>query len=176
MFELVVGPMFAGKSSHLANRYRGLQVACENVVVFTSPLDVRPAKRHDGGSYPPAEPLLSHHQLRRAQLHGADVVLVDEAQFLEVGFVDCLEALTRAGISVTAYGLDLDADRAPWAFTARLAERADRVTQLTATCSCGKPAPYTKRIRPRPQDATRVQVGGYETYQPACDACWSLDG
>ncbi len=107
------------------------------------------------------------------------LVAVDEAQFLPGDAVAALAALRDEGRTVVAAGLDLDFRREPFGPMPALAEAADLVHRLTATCSrCLRPAEFTQRLvdgRPAPLDDETVLVGAEELYQPRCAECYEAE-
>ena len=171
-FELIVGPMFSGKTDELIRRLAaaddaGLRVAAAKPSVDDSDpgwiVSLSGARRR-AVSLPTAPDLL---ELAR----GRDVVGIDEIEFFEPEILDAVRSLA-AELRVIAAGLDLDFRAEPFGPMPALAELADEVTVLTASCAiCGSVATLTQRLvdgRPAPRDAPTVQIGGRELYEPRC--------
>ena len=171
MLEVICGPMFAGKSTALAERYYALQAKGAKVKMFTSSADTRPYRRHDRGAFPEAEPVNKNPESDTGIQLGAgfDAVMFDEAQFMPEWVCGALGAILRAGKLVTVAGLDRDSEGASWPVMLRLVGMSQNVTFLEATCGCGRPAHYTLRLSPK---ASTIAIGGAEAYAPACKKCW----
>src|SRR5690606_37894614 len=89
--EVVAGVMFSGKSEELIRRVRRALIARKRVQVFKSHLDARYAgiyaiSSHDGRTIE-ARPVDSSHQIGQMLDPAAQVIAIDEAQFLDVGVV-----------------------------------------------------------------------------------------
>lgn len=172
MLEVIVGPMFSGKTDALIRRAGG------GVLVKPHVDD-----RHD-------VPEIVAHTGARAQAHvvrgsaeipgvaeGALLVGVDEGQFFDGGLVEVVRSLADAGVQVVVAALDRDFRGQPFRVSAGLVDAADRVDLLRAVCTrCHEPATLTQRLRggvPVPLDDPVVRIGGAELYEPRCEACWS---
>lgn len=97
-----------------------------------------------------------------AQLH-----LLEEAQFFDLGLPDRIEEVLAEGRSVVVIGLDQDADGVPFGPMPHLLARAERVVKLTGVCTCGEEA--TRTFCRVPRDGILV---GADEYDPLCAACW----
>src|SRR5688500_19183591 len=87
--EVVAGVMFSGKSEELMRRVRRATIARKRVQVFKSHLDARygglhRVSSHDGRMLE-AVPIDSSAQIAQRVDPAAQVVAVDEAQFLDEG-------------------------------------------------------------------------------------------
>lgn len=170
MIHLTCGPMFAGKTSELIRTADRFRLAHIGFVVVKPPIDTRfgavaEVVSHDGTKTPSSSAPLNDF-LRAA------VVLVDEVQFFDQ---EALEAFLRDRPSDSRtylFGLDLDANGAPWPTTMVAAAFADSVTKLTAVCdACGSNANRTQRMRPW-SDAVSVSIGGAGDYAARCQDHW----
>ena len=107
---------------------------------------------------------------------GAEVVALDEGQFLEATGVAALLDLVRGGADVTVAGLDLDFRAEPFPIVEALRRSANDIRLLTATCTrCGGQATRTQRFvggLPAALDDPTIVLGGLETYQPRCERCY----
>ena len=152
MLEVILGPMFSGKTTTLLSRAKGRTQIINHV------LDTRThgVKTHDG---------VEREALKCNVLPmsiDADTVLIDEAQFFES--LDCVETLAP---NVVVAGLSGDYRRKPFGKILELIPKADKVTFLTAKCDCGEPAPFTKRLSVE-KDLISVQ----SLYKPKCGRCF----
>jgi thymidine kinase len=169
--------MFSGKTTRLISILQKAQREGMSVVAVKPALDTRDGlstiRTRDGISFP-AQSVSDTRHLRDAA-QGADVVGVDEGQFLDGDAITAIEELRARGIHVIVAALDLDYRREPFEGTTRLLDTADRCTRLTATCAeCGRAAAYTQRIRsgePVLGEEARVMIGGAELYEPRCSEC-----
>ena len=177
--RIIVGPMFAGKTSEIQSVVRRYGCLDKKVLVLTANIDnryqssVAAIVNHDRSSVPaqavPVDSLLS--VLETPDFAAATAIVVDEAQF----FVGCLipfvqAAVDRYGKHVVVVGLDSDAEQRPFGDVLALMAHADSIEKKTALCRrCGDgtPAIFTKKISGDP-GAGQVAVGGAEMYEPVC--------
>ena len=177
--EVVAGVMFSGKSEELIRRVRRAIIGKKKVQVFKSHLDDRYSgvfsiSSHDGRSVE-AVPVDSSLQIAQ-QLNGlADVVAIDEAQFLDSGIVALSTSLAERGIRVIIAGTDTDFRGEPFGAMPQLMAVADVVDKLHAICVvCGGPASRNQRLlegRPARYDSPIIMVGGRESYEARCRHC-----
>eukprot|EP00897_Mesotaenium_endlicherianum_P010911 jgi/Mesen1/9849/ME000070S09135 len=137
--HLIVGPMFAGKTTELLRRLRIEEGAGRCVHSSLKPL--------------------------REERH-IDVIGVDEGQFIKDLGEFCREAADFDHKTVYVAGLDGDFLRRKFGDVSDLLPVADSVTKLAARCEvCGGRALFT--LRKSSNMATEV-VGGAEVYMPVC--------
>lgn len=177
VLEMVVGPMFSGKSSECMRQYRRQTAATmgrpNNVLVVKSALDTRDV---DGVRTHDAQFLCCHRLESLMDIRdlksfaNAAVVLIDEAQFFK-DIVEGVRFILSKGISVYVYGLDGDRDQKPFGSICDLLPLAVRVTKLTAICNfCGDDAPFTVSDKDD-LGGDQTVPGGSETYSAVCQAC-----
>lgn len=180
--EVVTGVMFSGKSEELIRRVRRAIIARKKVQVFKSHLDDRyhgvyTISSHDGRSVE-AVPVDSSLQISQAVSSLADVVAIDEAQFLDSGIVPLATALAERGIRVILAGTDTDFRGEPFGPMPQLMAIADLVEKLHAICVvCGGPASRNQRLiegKPARYDSPVIMVGGRESYEARCRHCHQL--
>jgi thymidine kinase len=171
-FELIVGPMFSGKTDELIRRLDAAEAAGERVATAKPSVDSADpgwivsltGKRRRAKSVPSAAQL-------RDLAADRDVLGIDEVEFLDQEVVGVVAEVSR-GLRVVAAGLDLDFRGEPFGPMPALALIADQVTVLAATCAvCGGVATRSQRLvdgRPARRDAPTVQIGGRELYEPRC--------
>ena len=183
--EVIVGPMFSGKSEELIRRVNRSVIARQRAVVFKPAIDTRydltRVASHSGQS---AEAVaVGSTDDARAYLSGAgdlfdlkvdlpQVVAFDEAQFFDDGLVPLSLELAGQGVRVILAGLDLDFRGEPFGVMPELLSRAESVEKLTAICVvCGAPATRTQRLiggQPARFDDPVVLVGAQEAYEARC--------
>jgi thymidine kinase len=110
-------------------------------------------------------------------LHYADeaqVIGIDEAQFLGPALARVCEKLADSGKRVIVAGLDQDFRGQPFEPMPELLAVAEYITKTLAICVvCGAPANRT--FRKAQGIGERVVVGGTELYEARCRGCY-LDG
>lgn len=173
--ELVVGPMYSGKSEELIRRLKRAKIAKQNVLVFKPSIDNRYS----------LEDVTSHSGITIqgvALCHLEDVwnyvdsqtqvVGFDEVQFFDQEIVNIVIQLADRGIRVICAGLDMDFKGEPFGVIPELMARAEFVDKLQAVCVvCGQPATRTQRIidgQPAKYDDPVILVGATESYEARC--------
>lgn len=180
--EVVVGPMFSGKSDELIRRIKRALIARQRVLVFKPCLDDRyhatDVFSHDGRR---AE-AIAVRDASELEAHLSnplpDVVAVDEAQFFDEGLVKLVVELADNGVRVICAGLDMDFRGEPFGIMPQLLARAEYVEKLYAVCPvCGAPATRTQRFvngKPARYDDPVILVGASEAYEPRCRKCHTV--
>jgi thymidine kinase len=177
--EVVAGVMFSGKSEELIRRVRRAIIAKKKVQVFKSHLDDRyhgvlTVSSHDGRAVE-ATPVDSALQIARQLNNLADVIAIDEAQFLDAAVVPLATSLASRGIRVIVAGTDTDFRGEPFGPMPQLMAVADVVDKLHAICViCGGPATRNQRLfegKPARYDSPVIMVGGRESYEARCRHC-----
>lgn len=104
---------------------------------------------------------------------GIELLIIEEGQFFDMDLPLYIEKILNRGISVVVAGLDLTSEGFPFGSMGHILCLADTVVKLTAICPCGKEA--TRSLH-RTGKSGEVEIGGEETYTPACVACWRNKG
>jgi thymidine kinase len=172
--EVIVGSMYSGKTEELIRRLRRAQIARQRVEIFKPAIDDRYS----------ADAIVSHSELsipsravRRARdilryAHEAQVIGIDEGQFLGRELVKVVEQLARRGKRVIVAGLDQDYRGRAFEPMPELLAIAEYITKTLAICMvCGAPANRTYRKLKR---EGRVVVGGMDLYEARCRRCFEL--
>jgi thymidine kinase len=170
--EVICGPMFSGKTEELIRRLVRAQIAKQKVEIFKPKIDVRYAQTE----------IVSHSRLTIPSrlvenpweilelAREAEVVGVDEAQFLGLELVPVVQQLADAGKRVICAGLDTDYRGMPFEPVPQLLCVAEYIDKTLAVCmQCGNPAKHTQRIV---ESTERILVGQYEAYEPRCRKCF----
>jgi len=177
--EVVTGVMFSGKSEELMRRVRRAVIARRRVQVFKSHLDDRYAgieavSSHDGTRIE-AHPVTRSVEVAEQIRSDAQVVAIDEAQFLDEGVVRVANSLADRGVRVIVAGTDMDFRGEPFGPIPSLLAIAEKVDKLHAICMvCGDLASRNQRLidgRPAPAEGPTIQVGGAESYEARCRRC-----
>lgn len=176
--ELVIGPMYSGKSEELIRRLKRAKIAKQNIVVFKPQIDDRYSKKdvvsHSGDSIE-AIPINNSKQIYDYIDDKTQVVGIDEVQFFDDNIVDVAIDLADQGIRVITAGLDMDFKGEPFGPTPRLLAVSEFVDKIQAICSvCGQPATRSQRLidgKPARYNDPIIQVGAVESYEARCRKC-----
>jgi thymidine kinase len=171
--EVICGPMFSGKSEELIRRLRRAMIARKRVEVFKPAIDNRYSD----------DEIVSHGDLRmRSEVVAnaaqiieridwrAEVVGIDEANFMGPQLVDVAQRLADSGKQVVIAGLDTDYLGRPFAPIPDLLALSESITKTLAICvRCGNPAKHTQRLR---GSDDLIVVGASEMYEARCRRCF----
>ncbi|MBU4501599.1 MAG: hypothetical protein KKA79_03345 [Nanoarchaeota archaeon] len=170
--DVLLGPMFSGKTTSLIKRVQELEDEGKTVKIFKPRVDNRYGE----------EVICSHDKISRkayniqdiseAEVEKVDVVVIDEYFFFKDNLLDYCKIWKDKGKHVIVAGLDLDHKGEPMPFidsektSQDLIDMADEVTYLKSKCEiCGKEATMTERTV---ESNTERLVGGTEYYRPVC--------
>jgi thymidine kinase len=180
--EVIAGVMFSGKSEELIRRVRRALIARKRVQVFKSHLDDRysgvyAVGSHDGRTIE-AVPVDTSEQITLRLDPLAQVVAIDEVQFLDAGVVAIANSLAARGRRVILAGTDTDFRGEPFGPMPQLMCVAEVVDKLHAICVlCGAPATRNQRLidgKPARYDSPQLMVGGAEAYEARCRSCHKI--
>jgi thymidine kinase len=181
--EVIIGPMFSGKTSELIRLVEREVYAKRKGAIFKIAFDERYSARqvvtHNGLRYDAYSVSGTATGVRKikevAMSSKLDAIGVDEVNFFPPQVVPLLDSLAQDR-RVIACGLNLNFRAEPFPTTMELAARADRVRYLSAVCVvCGQEATRTQRLiggKPAPRDSPVIAVGGKEMYEPRCRNCY----
>lgn len=182
LLRVFCGPMCAGKTTEalqVARRYarQGLKV------VLIRPASSR--RKHEkrtgylatkAGEEFPSFDLSSCYEISE-KVTGADVVWVDEPSlFADESILPVMISTIRTKSIVLISGLGATSELEPFGTTMpKLLAVADQVSWSTADCDlCGTHGTATRSLYIGDAPKTgQVQVGGDESYVPACPDCWT---
>lgn len=171
--ELIMGPMFSGKSTELLRKIRRYNYQKRSTVVVSYIFDTRYSKSeelvstHDCHNYP----AIKTGSLKpiKDKLMKYDVIGVDEGQFYP-DLVEVVEELANIGKTVIISCLSGNFKREPFEAVTKLIPKCEKMQLLTAICStCGSEATYTFRTI---RNEDEVLIGGEESYKPVCRLCY----
>lgn len=176
--EVIVGPMYSGKSEELIRRIKRARIAKQKVQVFKPAIDNRYSKSdvvsHDGIK---AEAVCVNNSSDVMKLVEDDtaVVAIDEVQFFDDGIIDVCRTLADRSKRVICAGLDMDFRGEPFGPVPDLLAIAEFVDKIQAICVvCGNPATRTQRLingKPAAYSDPVVLVGAKEAYEARCRKC-----
>jgi len=171
--EVIVGPMFSGKSEELIRRLKRAEIARQRVQIFKPVIDQRYANNeivsHSGLGIPSDNVHTAAEVLEKVSGR-TEVVGIDEGQFLGDGLIETCTRLADTGKRVIVTGLDTDFMGRPFEPMPRLLAVAEEITKLLAICvHCGNPAVHTQRLS---ASEDLIVVGAGETYEARCRRCF----
>ncbi|HHY78996.1 MAG TPA: thymidine kinase [Thermoanaerobacter sp.] len=176
--EVIVGPMFSGKSEELIRRIKRAQIAKQKVQVFKPAIDDRysidKVVSHNGTNIN-AISVVKASEIIELLEEDTEVIAIDEIQFFDHSIVDVVREIADLGKRVICAGLDMDFRGEPFGPTPDIMAIAESVDKLTAICvKCGNPATRTQRLingKPAKYDDPIILVGAHETYEARCRKC-----
>lgn len=174
--EVIVGPMFSGKTSRLTEIYKQCLFCDIRVLAINHSCDTRYTQldeqslaTHDLVKIPCTN-VARLQDTTRSLVEAAEVVLINEGQFFE-DLVPFVRQLLAAGKKVHVCGLDGDFERNVFGTILELIPLADDVVKLKSLCSkCrdGTPAIFSKRLSAEKQQT----LVGSSNYIPVCRRCY----
>ncbi|MEJ1967218.1 MAG: hypothetical protein WDN03_01065 [Rhizomicrobium sp.] len=198
--EVIVGPMFSGKTELLISRLHRALYARKRLRILKPARDTRTqgfiaarAVNPDGTTEVTdklsAQMVRDEADFRRAAGgDDYDVLAVDEAQFFPLdeplrdslgwfgrAIRDLLRARRQSNLRIVVAGLDMDFQENPFGPIPGLMALADQVDKLSGVCMvCGSDAGYiSHRIVP---DEAQLVVGDAGEYQVRCRGCYAPPG
>ena len=179
--RLILGPMFAGKTSALITYSRKYELAGYKCALINHSSDDRFVDgtgtarlgSHCGDTVPcvRADRLGNLSDQDSAIVRESEVILINEAQFFEdvVGWV--LHQVEKNGKIVFVSGLDGDYRRERFGTLIDLIPYADDVEKLKALCLIcrRREAPFSLRLS---SNSAQHMVGGADEYSAACRTCY----
>jgi thymidine kinase len=198
--EVIVGPMFSGKTELLISRLHRVLYAKKRLRIIKPARDTRTAGYIAARAVNPDGTTEITDKLSALMVHGPedfakitsgddyDVLAVDEAQFFpldeplkdSLGWFgravrDLLRARHASNLRIIVAGLDMDFAENPFGPIPGLLAMADQVDKLTGVCMvCGSDAGYiSHRIIP---GEAQLVVGDAGEYQVRCRACYEPPG
>ena len=173
--EVIVGPMFAGKTEELIRRIRRMDYAHKKYVVFKPLIDNRYSMNevvsHNKRAVC-AIPVSGVSEMIEHIKPDTQAIVIDEVQFFSEEVIKFISDLADSGHRVICGGLDMDFRGEPFGIIGPILAIAESVTKLTAICTiCGKEATRTQRIigeKLAYYDDPIILVGEKESYEARC--------
>ncbi len=178
--HLILGPMFAEKSTNLLRASRRLTIAKLNCLLI---------KYNGDNRYTTTNHIATHDKILSQQeayscnklsdlvelypdlnLNKYDVICIDEIQFYPDSLEFCLHWRSRGKI-IIACGLYADFQRQPFPNLPQLIAHADQTEFLKAIChDCSQDSATTSyRLT---NEMQQVSIGGADKYHPLCQICY----
>lgn len=167
--QLILGPMFSGKTTELMKRVRRYQVVKRNcLVIGKGSAGDGPAKLVSHNTDFLAENVINLENLDDIKYHEyekREVIAIDQAQFFE-NISERAETYANDGKVVIVAGLSGNFKREKYGSHLELIPKAEEIIFLSAICKdCGEPAHFTKRVT---EEKELTIIGGSKLYKPVC--------
>ncbi len=169
--ELILGPMFSGKSTRLIELMRKYVYKAKKTIMVKYYADQRYSEKsevvtHDLIKYDSINCKLLRNSFDTLKQY--DVIGIDEGQFF-ADLVEVCEELALMGKIVLIAALNGDFRMEPFPVIQRIISKSDKIKLLKAYCfHCQKDAKFSLRIV---QSNETVLIGAGEAYKPACREC-----
>jgi thymidine kinase len=171
--ELIIGPMFSGKTSRLVDIYKQCQFCNIPVSVVNHSIDTRyhdtMLSTHDKVMIPCIKTNCITDILDI--LTNSQVIIINEGQFFDDLYTTVVSLLSQ-GKKIYVGGLDGDFERKKFGQILDLIPMCDKVTKLTSLCSIcknGTPGIFSKRLTME----TEQTIVGSDIYIPVCRTCYN---
>jgi thymidine kinase len=170
--ELIIGPMYSGKSSRLVEIFKKCQFCNIPVVVINHDIDNRYDDELMSTHDKVMVPCMKTTQLRKVWplALGCEVILINEGQFFD-DLYEVVKEMVQMGKQVYVCGLDGDFERKRFGQILDLIPLCDTVTKLTSICSLcrdGTKAIFSMRLTSEKEQT----VVGSDNYKPVCRSCY----
>ncbi len=169
--ELILGPMFSGKSTRLIEQMRKYVYKAKKTIMVKYYADQRYSEKsevvtHDLIKYDSINCKLLRNSFEKLKQY--DVIGIDEGQFF-ADLVEVCEELALMGKIILIAALNGDFRMEPFPVIQRIIAKSDKIKLLKAYCfNCHKDAKFSLRIV---QSNETVLIGAGEAYKPACREC-----
>ena len=177
--ELIIGPMYAGKSTELIriiNRYKCLS---KNIVVINHIFNNRYGSNGlTTHNLEKIDKCIILEQLKQFEkfididnkniFESCEVIIIEELQFFSDAYETIIDWCDNNGKIVIGAGLDGDFKRNSFGDVLKLIPHAEKITKLSALCKrCGDGtlAHFTKRIT---KNDEKTLVGSDDIYEAVC--------
>ncbi len=174
--DIIIGPMFAGKSCELIRRIRLLKVLKKEYIVIKPKIDNRYDNLYDSNM------IVSHNfdkehcivlekldYIFNTDLVNIDTIFIDEGQFFD-DLVNVVKILVEQhNINVVITGLDGDSNRNKFGHILDLIPFCNTCTKINASCIIcldGTHAPFSYRKKNHNQE--QILIGSGDTYMSLC--------
>lgn len=169
--DIVIGPMFAGKSSYLIKQIRLLKVLEKKYIVIKPQLDNRYSQNNVVSHNMDEEPCLTLNHINNIfeyNLNNIHTIFIDEAQFFDDLKNTVLELIENYNINIFIVGLDGDFNRNKFGEILDLipySDRCEKISSLCKICKDGTPGIFSKRIV---NNTNQTLIGANDSYISVC--------
>jgi thymidine kinase len=173
--ELIIGPMYAGKSTELIriiNRFKCLK---KTILVINhifnnrySTVNLTTHNKEEVANCVVVSKLQDIENNYKEIFENSEVIIIEELQFYEDAYSYIIKWCDENGKYIVCAGLDGDFERKPFGHVLALIAHAEKITKLNALCEkCGDGTPgvFSKRII---ESKDKTLVGSLEYYIACC--------
>jgi thymidine kinase len=174
--EIILGPMFSGKTSKLVQVYRQCLLCNIPVLTINHSNDLERTstaqmlENHDNIKIPCISvELLS--SVPQEKIHQSMVILINEGQFFQDLYLFVVKMLEQ-NKQIYVAGLDGDFQRNMFGSILQLiplCDKVDKLTSLCGICKDGTRGIFSRRIT---SETVQTLVGGSANYIPVCRSCY----
>jgi thymidine kinase len=172
--NLILGPMFSGKTSYLINIY-GINRMTHRLLVINHASDNRYTSEAQMVSHDNKRiPCILVHQLSEIDIDMTtiDRILINEGQLFPDLYEFVMKQVYEHKKNVYVAGLDGDYKRNPIGQIHQLFSHADTIIKLQGTCSICKDKPSIFTLRTS-KDTEQILIGT-DQYKPVCRLCFEI--
>lgn len=179
--ELILGPMFSGKTTRILEIYDHYSYIQKRIMVINYAEDKRyhetMLSTHDHKMIPCVLEIdlkdmwINPNNKNYSQIHNSDVILINEGQFFRDLKEIVIDMVERNNKTVYICGLDGDFKRNKFGEILDLLPFCDNVVKLKSLCSLcrnGKRALFSHRVT---EEQGQVIIGS-DNYKPLCRSCY----
>jgi thymidine kinase len=172
--DIIIGPMFSGKSFELIRRIRLLKILEKKYLVIKPKIDNRYTKdnvicTHNYDREECIQVKNLYDSIQPNSNFDYDTIFIDEAQFFTDLKEFVLDVLENKKINVVLAGLDGDFMRKPFGQVLELIPFSDTCVKKNALCKMCKDGTYALfSHRLSKNNGEQVLVGSTEIYTPVC--------
>ena len=168
--DLIIGPMFSGKSTELIRKIRLAKIINKKVLVIKPIIDIRYKNDKIVSHSFEQEECLTIEKLKDIDylIKQYDLIIVDEGQFFPDLKEYVLKWVDKDNKKVIVGGLDGGHKRNKIGEILDLIPYSDscmKINSLCKKCNDGTPGIFTYRTN---NSEEQVQIGGAESYMPLC--------
>lgn len=180
--ELIIGPMFSGKTTELLRRLNRHKLANKRVLIVKYSQDNRYSKTevctHDNIKNDKSYDIINttdlndvadYLQIEMENSRPIDVIGIDEGQFYEDINIFCDLWANYHNKKIIISALNGDYKRQMFDNLVYLLPICEEITKLTSICRCGNDASFTHR---KINNTKQEIIGGKDIYEPLCRKCF----
>jgi thymidine kinase len=175
--EIIIGPMFSGKSTEIIRRIRLLQKIDKKILIVKPSIDNRyTSDKITSHNFESVDCIVVNNlcDINNSIIKEHDTVVIDEGQFFD-DLVETVDTwLKLYNINIIVAGLDGDFQQKPIGKILNLIPLSNKCVKLNSLCNIckdGTEAPFSFRIV---QSNEAVLVGGSDSYMPLCRTHYNL--
>lgn len=175
--ELIIGPMFSGKTTEMLRRLNRHKLGNKKILVVKYDKDDRYCKNaictHDNIKNDKSYYIINTDNLDSVsellEKKFVDVIGIDEGQFFENIDVYCDLWANFHNKKIIIAALNGDYKRKMFENITELLPKCENITKLTSICKCGEEASFTHR---KNKEQKQEIIGGKDIYEPLCRICF----